>query len=65
MTTEFPPCPFLNHDDRRCCRRLTLVNLSLAFSLCLAEYRRCPVYQQLCREHEPEYAAADALAQPA
>jgi hypothetical protein len=64
MMTAHPPCPFLNYDDRRCCRRLALVNLPLAFSLCLGNHERCPVYQQLCREQDRDWIATDqAVAQ--
>ncbi len=62
MMMEHHPCPYLNHDDLRCTKRLTLVNLPQAFTFCLNAYACCAVYQQLRREqdereeHAYEYA---------
>lgn len=52
LAVETPqhPCPYLDLDDPRCSRRLTLVNLSQAFSFCLGAFERCKVYQQIRRE---------------
>ncbi len=59
MRTDHPACPFLNRDDQRCCRRLTLVNLPLAFSVCLGEYQQCPVYRQICAEQAEPVTAGE------
>jgi hypothetical protein len=38
-------CPFVNQDDARCGRRLSLGNLSLAMGQCFCDYATCPIYQ--------------------
>ena len=52
MMMDRGPCPYLNRDDERCSKRLSLVNLPQAFGYCLAAYPKCGVYQQIRRAQE-------------
>lgn len=61
MTSERRPCPYLDRNDGRCSRFLSLVHLPEAFCYCLAQPESCSVYRQIRREekardHVPAYA---------
>ncbi len=61
MTPERSPCPYLDRNDGRCSRFLSLVHLAEAFCYCLARHESCAVYRQIRREqetrtHAPTYA---------
>ena len=45
-------CPFINGEDHRCGRRLTLGQLDEAFTYCLGGYLACPTYHQLSWEQQ-------------
>ena len=61
MTTESGPGPYLNRDDARCNRRLTLVHLPQAFRYCVGRYTECAVFRRIRaqhreRDHAPQLA---------
>lgn len=45
-------CPFINRDDPRCSRHLSLSQLDQAFNVCLNSYRDCPTYARLLLERQ-------------
>lgn len=45
-------CPFIDRNDPRCAHRFSLNRMNQAFTVCLNEYRTCPMYRQLSRERE-------------
>jgi len=53
-------CPHLDRNDVRCGSRLTITRLDEAFGLCMADFRRCPVFHRLTRE-AVRVGAADPL----
>ncbi|MEL7088342.1 MAG: hypothetical protein AAGL98_07860 [Planctomycetota bacterium] len=52
-------CPFINGEDHRCGKRLTLGRLDQAFAYCLGGYLACPTYHQLSWETQPLESSAD------
>ena len=44
-------CPFINADDSRCARRLSLSQLDQAFETCLHGHTTCKTYYQLAWEN--------------
>ncbi len=57
-------CPYVDDRDARCAHRLTLINLSAAFRLCMGSYEACNVYHQI-RLAELREPAELLVAQPA
>ena len=46
-------CPFINGEDHRCGKRLSLGRLDQAFAYCMGGYLACPTYHQLSWELQP------------
>lgn len=52
-------CPFINGEDHRCGKRLTLGRIDQAFAYCMGGYLACPTYHQLSWETQPLESSAD------
>lgn len=57
-------CPFINGEDHRCGKRLTLGRLDQAFAYCMGGYLACPTYHQLSWESQP-LESSDQQSEPA
>jgi hypothetical protein len=40
-------CPFLDRQDMRCAKRMTMLNLEQAFRLCAGNYESCIYYYEI------------------
>lgn len=47
MITSERECPFLDRQDMRCAKRVTMLNLDQAYRLCAGNYESCIYYYQL------------------
>lgn len=53
-------CPFIDGADARCAARLTLRELSHAFTHCADRYGACPIYQELIRYEDQRKDRVDS-----
>ena len=47
MITLERVCPFLDRQDMRCAKRMTMLNLEQAYRLCAGNYESCTYYYQI------------------
>ena len=57
-------CPFINGEDHRCGKRLSLGRIDQAFAYCMGGFLACPTYHQLSWETQ-RLEALDDQPEPA